>query len=114
MKNLKSLRVSKKLTQSDVAKYLGVSRQCYNNYELGHREPDTKTLKQLATLFNTTVDFLIGHTDNQTEIIHFSDYEELKSLDENGYIGVIKEAMNDGISAEDLSDFVAFLKKRKK
>ena len=35
LKNLKLLRNEKELTQDDIAKYLGVSRTTYNNWEQG-------------------------------------------------------------------------------
>ncbi len=47
-------------TQIEVAKYLGVSRQCYNNYELGNREPGIETLLRLADFFDVSVDYMLG------------------------------------------------------
>lgn len=38
--------------------------QTYSNYEQGKREPDIKTMKQLANKLNTTIDYLTGVTDN--------------------------------------------------
>jgi len=40
---------------------LGIKRSTYAYYETGVSEPDLETLNNLATLFHTTVDFLIGH-----------------------------------------------------
>lgn len=60
MFRLSELRKSKKLTQSDVAFKLGVSRQAYANYEKGSREPDFKTLERMAEYFNVSTDYLLG------------------------------------------------------
>ena len=60
MKRLRDLRISRKLTQNDVANYLGISRSAYTNIENGKRDPDTDTLKKLATFFRTTVDDILG------------------------------------------------------
>lgn len=63
MINLKKLRDDKGLSQAAVARELGISRQTYNNYELGKREADYETLLKLAEFFDTTVDNLISGRD---------------------------------------------------
>lgn len=59
MEYLKQLRLSKKVPQQNVAKFLGISRQAYSNYENGNREPDMETLLKLAEYFEVTVDELL-------------------------------------------------------
>lgn len=59
MMNLKNLRESKGLSQSAVARELNISRQTYNNYELGKREADYEMLLKLAEFFDTSVEFLL-------------------------------------------------------
>lgn len=56
---LKEIREGKNLTQADVARELGISRQTYNNYELGKRQADYETLLRLAELFDTSVEHLL-------------------------------------------------------
>ncbi|MCR5142369.1 MAG: helix-turn-helix domain-containing protein [Ruminococcus sp.] len=63
MTNLRKIREKKGVSQSAVAKELGISRQAYNNYELGKREADYETLLKLAEYFETTVEDLIKETD---------------------------------------------------
>lgn len=63
MINLKKFRTAKGVSQATVAKELGISRQTYNNYELGKRQADYETLLKLAEYFETTVEELI--TDRQ-------------------------------------------------
>lgn len=58
--NLKQLRLSNKLTQAEVAKHLNISMQAYSHYETGRREPDNKTLKNIAEFFNVSIDYLLG------------------------------------------------------
>lgn len=60
---LKELRVEKKLTQSQVAKELNITRANYSRYECGLRTPPLEILWQIANFYNTTVDYLIGRTD---------------------------------------------------
>ena len=50
MKNLKELREFKKLTQTDVALYCGVSLNAYRNWEIGTSKPNADNLKKLEKL----------------------------------------------------------------
>lgn len=59
-KTLRRLRLDKKLTQSDMAKALDISRVAYTNYELGNREPDFNTTAKIAAILGTSVDYLLG------------------------------------------------------
>lgn len=61
MMNLKQLREAKGVSQATVARELNISRQTYNNYELGKREADYETLLKLAEYFDTTVDRLLSY-----------------------------------------------------
>ncbi len=67
MLNIKKYRELSGLSQAEVARRLDVSRQVYNNYELGKREADYETLLKLAELFNTTVECLLRDTP-QTQL----------------------------------------------
>lgn len=64
MLNLKTIREEKGISQATVAKGLNISRQAYNNYELGKREPDLETLINLAGYFNCSVDYLLGRDES--------------------------------------------------
>lgn len=57
---LKKERKSHEMTQEDVSKMIQKSRATYARYETGEREPDIDTLKKLADVFKTSVDYLIG------------------------------------------------------
>lgn len=75
---LKKLRSLKGLTQKELADKLHVSFQTVSKWENGENEPDIATLKELAALFNCSVDYLIGseqeglaptQQNNQTVIV---------------------------------------------
>lgn len=50
-KNIRTLRTSKCISQTDFAKMVGVSRSTYASYELGNRVPDAETLFLIAKKF---------------------------------------------------------------
>lgn len=56
---LKKIRREYNLTQEELAEKLDVSRQAITKWESGEGTPDVENLKQLAILFNTTLDDLI-------------------------------------------------------
>ena len=63
VKNLKLLRTKYNISQQQLAELVGVSQQSINKYENHKIEPDIQTLIKIAEYFNTSVDYLIGHTD---------------------------------------------------
>lgn len=63
MLRLREIREAKGMSQIEAAKQLNVSRQSYNFYENGKRDPDTQTLQRMAEFFNVSVDYLLGRDD---------------------------------------------------
>lgn len=57
--NLKKLRMSKNLTQKDLAKKLKVERTTVTMWENGHSTPNLQTLKKIAQILDCTIDDLI-------------------------------------------------------
>lgn len=75
LKNLKLLREETGITQKQLAECIGVSQQSINKYENHYIEPDIATLIRIAEYFNTSVDFLIGHSDVRRKIETTRAYE---------------------------------------
>lgn len=61
---LSELRKKRGLSQTEVAKKIGIPRTTFSGYENGNREPDYDTLKLLADFFEVSTDYLLGRTDN--------------------------------------------------
>lgn len=61
---LRELREKKDLSQRELARILGVSPGTVTAWEVGRNEPNHETLRRLADLFDTTVDYLLGLTDD--------------------------------------------------
>lgn len=61
---IRDLREDKDLKQRQVADYLNCSQQVYSNYELGQRDIPTDVLISLSRLYNVSVDYILGLTNN--------------------------------------------------
>jgi transcriptional regulator with XRE-family HTH domain len=60
MDRIKQLREQSKYTQSELADMLGTTQQTVGRWEKGQSEPNIQTLKDLALIFGTSVDDLLG------------------------------------------------------
>jgi|SRR5690625_521992 len=58
------LRKKNNWDREDLAKRLGVSYSTISKYETDNRQPDLKTLERLSDIFDVTVDYLIGKSDD--------------------------------------------------
>ena len=62
---LKNLRKKTKISQEDLGNAINLSKSTISLYESGKREPDYKTLKELANFFDCSTDYLLGETEIQ-------------------------------------------------
>lgn len=67
--SLKRFRKEFKLTQDDVAKVLGISKQAYGRYEKDV-SPSAQSIKKIAVDFKVSTDYLLGLTDKPTNDIN--------------------------------------------
>ena len=65
MLNIKKYREKMGISQAELSRRIGVSRQTFNNYELGKREADYETLLKIAEELHTSVQALL--TDENLE-----------------------------------------------
>ncbi|MBO5328143.1 MAG: helix-turn-helix transcriptional regulator [Clostridia bacterium] len=83
MLRIKELRKISGESQVSIAKKLNVSRQVYANYENEINEPPFETLCKLASIFDCSVDYLLGRVDdygNVTEEERASGLSEQKKI----------------------------------
>ena len=73
--NLKKLREDASISQKALADAIGVSQQSVNKYENHNIEPDIETLIRIADFFETSVDYLIGHTSVRRKIEEVHTFE---------------------------------------
>lgn len=57
---LKQARTNKKLTQNDVADKLGIDFTTISKYENNRSEPDNQILREMASMYEVTLDWLIS------------------------------------------------------
>ena len=67
--NLKELRNRRELSQTEVAKALGISLRAYQNYEYGQREPNIEMINKLADFYGVTTDYLLGRDTGEPDTL---------------------------------------------
>ncbi len=64
-KRIRDLREDSDLTQTQVARMLGMSQTGYSKYETGENDIPTDVLIRLSKFYNTSIDYLLGQTDRR-------------------------------------------------
>lgn len=64
-KRLRACRKEKGLTQGQVAIYCDITENAYQNYELMIREPKLEILVRIAELYQVSLDYLVGRSDDK-------------------------------------------------
>jgi len=81
-KNLSYLRTQKKLSQTELAEKMGLSRQSLSNYETGKREPELSYIIKFADFFDCSIDYMIFN-DIAND---FSNLREINAIDDTNEI----------------------------
>lgn len=107
MERLKELRTAQKLTQQQMADYLGVDRTTYVKYETDKSEPTFDTLQKLADYFGVTVDFLMGRDTIEKPAATMDDelneyLEELKTVKICACFSALQKALQKKMSCRPL------------
>lgn len=93
-----ALREQRGWSKTHVAKKLGLNLSTYANYEYGNREPDIKTLADIAKLFEVTTDYLVNGTTPGED----------KPLSKNQKL--VAYSIDPGISDEERRDIIEMVK----
>lgn len=62
-RRIRDLREDHDLNQTQIAKVLNMSQTGYSQYEIGKNDIPTKILIKLSEYYGTSVDYLLGLTD---------------------------------------------------
>ena len=102
--NLKELRKKAGYTQDELAKEIGISKRTLAYWEKGENNIKPEKAEELAKLFNVSVAYLLGYTDNKKV------YDDEKTLEIDGDIVTFsKEQWKDEYGERLLTNFVRFL-----
>ena len=91
------------MTQKDLSEKLNVSRATVGRYETDERFPDKDTLKNIADIFDVSIDYLLKRTDNKTIDTISSNSSVDKCLEDIAYKKTYDDII-DILISEDLMD----------
>lgn len=63
---IRNMREDRDIKQKQMAEYLQIHQTTYSDYELGNLNIPIDVLIKLAKFYNTSIDYLVGLTDNPT------------------------------------------------
>lgn len=63
--NLRQMRLRRNYTQVYVQMQTGIEQSLISKYESGERVPPTETLMILADFYGTSMDYLMGRTEDE-------------------------------------------------
>lgn len=102
---LKALRLEANLTQKDMADKFNISQQAYAKWELESANPTKNVITKLASIFNVSVDYLVGKTDQ-------------KNLDDLGEVEMLFRSTSLDMTEEEKlifkEELIEFMRERKK
>ena len=77
---IKMLRENQHLSQTALAKRLGITRSSINAWEMGISTPSTTYLVELSQIFHVSIDYLLGLDKNVSLDITGLDTEQVRIL----------------------------------
>lgn len=82
MNRIKELRRKRKITQIRLSTEIEVSQETISAYENGKAEPRLDNLVKIANFLNTSTDYLLGRTDDDSPLIDLANNIVDKQLNE--------------------------------
>ena len=99
-KKLRKLRTEKQMTGKELGNIVDVTKNAVSNWEVGNREPDTKTLIKIADFFNVSLDDLLERehgSASKKRVVRIKVYGEIPA-------GIPLEAYQDILGWEEISE----------
>ncbi len=84
---IRDLRTAKKLTQTDLAKIVGLTYIQIGRYETGKSAPSADVLNKMADALGTTTDYLMNGSNNDVVSAQLTDKELLNQFKEVEKLG---------------------------
>lgn len=105
---LKQLRKNIGLTQKELAKKLNLTQSTIAYYESGRKMPTLENAKLIAKIFDTSLDYLLGISDNKIPTPDDKKNETISTIDK--FFRDISNLSPE--SREDLENYIKLLKLR--
>lgn len=102
--NIKAVRERSGKTQRECAECLSITLRAWQGYEQGIREPKYEVLCNIASLFNVSVDYLLGRNTDNLVMAH-SDNHQINTI--------ISDLLTRNINSCDIDAITALLSKYK-
>lgn len=67
MNRMRELRLEKGISMREAAERLNMPYTTYVNYEKNTREPNSETLIDIANFYNTSIDYLLGRSNERID-----------------------------------------------
>jgi len=106
MNRIKSLRMGAGIKQVLLAKHLSVAPSVLSNWENGKFEPDVSNLKKIAKYFNTTIDYIVGMSNDPIPS------ERKNKQFKNPNVLLLQKALENGMPENELEDVLGYAKYR--
>ena len=94
--NLRNIRITRCMTQMELAEALHTSQSAITSWENGRREPDFKTIERIATYFNVPISALLPSSDDL----------------ESEYLNIVAETLHQNPKIEQVFDKLRFMSDR--
>ncbi len=110
LNRLTTLRKSKGWSLQYTADRLGIAKSTYAGYESGHRRPSLEAIAQIADLFDTSTDYILGRVDHQApQVVEDTSLPVMELTDLSVNLSV------DGISLskDEQQQFIAFVRAKR-
>ena len=77
---LRTLRLERNITQTEMSKRVGVTKAMISSYELEQRQPSYDVLIKLAAYFGVTTDYLLGLDKSRTICVDGLGHREMQAI----------------------------------
>lgn len=101
------LRTESNMTGQQLGEKLFVSKSAISHWESGRSEPTINVMIQIANLFNVSLDYLLGRSNER--IVNPEDKEKI----DKGLLIITNAGDLDDEDRKQINDFVEFLKSKK-
>lgn len=107
-KRIKELREKRGLYQEDFANTIGSKRSAISNYESGTAAPQPYMLAKIATALNTTVDYIVGRTNDPANNEVDPQSRKINLLDHRTYDSIVLDDQE--LSEQEIDLLITFIR----